>query len=211
MFDDMNVVWHNCAASIKHVCATRDTYAGQVNTDSAVLLATRVRDLMTARGWSQAETARRSGVSRRGVGYVINHRDDKDRYPTLETVDALARAFGLDAAALLHRDTLGATGVAEAQPLDSALLATSIRECIAVFHQLGRLPSFDELAATAVHMYTNVQTGIPLRRAAAQVSRDLDQIRRGTKLASLQESFGEDSAHGQGHPRTRRRGKARTD
>lgn len=166
---------------------------------------------MDARGWTLVDLAARSGVSKSAISNVRNYRDPSDKHATVQTVDALATAFGMQAWELLRPDTFAASGVAEPEPLDTALLATSIRECIGVFHDVGVLPTFDELAAATVQMYTNVQTGIPLRRAAAQVSHDLDQIRRGTKLATLQASLGEDSTHGQGHPRARRRGKARTD
>lgn len=171
----------------------------------------RVRDLMYARGWSQSALAAKSGVSQSRIAYLLNYRDHGDRHPTTKVIDQLADAFGLSAWQLLQPQGPSVLGVAEPQPLDATLLATSLRECISVFHSLGRLPSFDELAASAVHMYARVQTGIPLERAARQVSIDLDQISKGTLLATSNESSGGDSTHGQRHPRTHRRSQARTD
>lgn len=175
-----------------------------------LMLAARVRDLMERRGWSQDETARRAQVSRRSVGYLVNYRDRGDRHPTLETVEAIASAFGMPVWRLLMPDEAGAPHVAEPEPPDTELLATVLAESADVFRSLNVMPNFKELAAAAVRMYVEVQTGIPMRRAAAQVTYDLDQIRRGINLAAPKLPSGGDSKRGQGNQGAAGTGKNRT-
>lgn len=120
----------------------------------------------------------------------MNYSGRDDRHPTLETVEAIESAFGIPVRHLLMPGEVKLTRVAEPGPLDTELLATALAESADVFRSLNLMLGFKELASAAVHMYAEVQTGIPLRTAAAQASHDLNQIRRGTKLATLKESLG---------------------
>ena len=52
-----------------------------------------LRRLMDQRGWNQPELARRSGVSQTMIGKVLRG----ESVPTVDTVEALAAAFKLDA------------------------------------------------------------------------------------------------------------------
>lgn len=55
-------------------------------------LAENVRHLMAAHGDNQATLAKRSGVSQSNISYVIN----SDRHVRLDTVEAIASAYGLE-------------------------------------------------------------------------------------------------------------------
>lgn len=59
-------------------------------------LADNVRRLKQHRGWGLVELARRAGVSKSALGYLINYKDRNDRHPTMETVEGVARAFDLE-------------------------------------------------------------------------------------------------------------------
>jgi transcriptional regulator with XRE-family HTH domain len=52
-----------------------------------------LRRLMDQRGWNQVELARRSGVSQTMIGKVLRG----ESVPTVDTVEALANAFKLEA------------------------------------------------------------------------------------------------------------------
>jgi transcriptional regulator with XRE-family HTH domain len=208
MFDDMVSSWHSCAGYDKHVCATHGTYARGVSTNLTLLLSSRVREMMRRRDWSQEETAKRANVSRRSVGYLLNYRDRSDRHPTLETVEALASAFHTPAWKLLAPGDVGASRVAEPVPLDAELLATVLMESADIFRTLNVLPRFDELAKVAVRMYDEVQTGIPMRRAAKIVAETLEHAKRGMDDACADYSSAEDATRGQSNQGPNRGGKA---
>jgi transcriptional regulator with XRE-family HTH domain len=69
--------------------------------ESALALAENTRRLMEERNWSQRDLAARAGVSQRGIGFLLAYRNDNDRHAGLDTVDAVARAFGISAGELL--------------------------------------------------------------------------------------------------------------
>lgn len=62
---------------------------------TARALAENTAKFMQAREWSQRELAKEAGISQRTVGYVLNYRDVGDRHAKLDTIDGLARAFGV--------------------------------------------------------------------------------------------------------------------
>lgn len=73
----------------------------------ALALADNVRRLKEARGLSQKEIEKLSGargqpkVSASAIGYVLNYRDTNDRHAALDTVEGLARVFGVEPHELL--------------------------------------------------------------------------------------------------------------
>lgn len=169
-----------------------------------------VRIFMDQRGWSQHVLAAKSGVAQTTIGNILRYRDAQDKHPGTDTVECLATAFGMPAWKLLAPPNTFVAGVAEPEPLDVELLATALAEANDRWRAHHLVPTFDELAAFAARMYSEVQTGIPLRRAATKVAQQLDQIRSGTFLASPLDSSGEGSKHGQGHQGKSGRSKART-
>lgn len=56
------------------------------------LFARRVRELRTARGWSQDELAAKSGLHRSYVGIV----ERGEKSATLDTVERIAKAFNVE-------------------------------------------------------------------------------------------------------------------
>ena len=60
------------------------------------LLAARLRDLRTARGWTQDELARRAGLSKSYLSRI----EDGDRQPSLASLLSLSQAFEVALAAL---------------------------------------------------------------------------------------------------------------
>jgi transcriptional regulator with XRE-family HTH domain len=67
----------------------------------AVLVGRRVRDLRTARGWTQSELGDRSGMSRPTVTAVENA---KIQYLTIMQLEVLAGAFGVEVEDLVRRE-----------------------------------------------------------------------------------------------------------
>lgn len=45
--------------------------------------------------WSQRELAKRAKISQRAIGYLLNYKDEQDRHPTTQTIEAVAAAFGI--------------------------------------------------------------------------------------------------------------------
>lgn len=170
----------------------------------------RVRELMLRRGWTQLALALKSGVSQSRIAYLLNYHDQNDRHPTTKVIEQLAAAFGVSAWQMLRPDDVNDSGVAEPEPLDVELLATVLAEANDLWRARHLVPTFDELAAFAARMYYEVQTGIPLRRAATKVGQQLEQIRSGTFLAAPSESSGGSLRHGQEHQGKGGRSKART-
>lgn len=68
-------------------------------------LADNVLRLKERRGWSLAALARRAGVSKSALGYLVNWSDPNDRHATMETVEAIARAFEIEAWQLMVPDS----------------------------------------------------------------------------------------------------------
>jgi len=64
----------------------------------ALALAKKVKKLRAENGWSQAELARRVGIQTAAISHIENARGN----PTLETMDALARSFGVSVSSLLQ-------------------------------------------------------------------------------------------------------------
>lgn len=60
-------------------------------TPTTEVLANNLRYMMKDRGWNQKELARASGVSQRTVSNILS----EVKTPTLDTVELLAKAFGL--------------------------------------------------------------------------------------------------------------------
>jgi transcriptional regulator with XRE-family HTH domain len=73
-------------------------------------------NLMVARGWTNAETARRAGIPRDAVGVYVNGR----AYPQTRNLNALAKAFGLEPEELLPNIVIDA--IAEHAPGESGQL-----------------------------------------------------------------------------------------
>lgn len=88
----------------KHDCAQLTPYHLDMPSKTAIALATNTKRLMDERGWSQRDLAKRSGVSQSGIGFVLRYKDASDRHAALDTVEALARAFGVDPSALLQNN-----------------------------------------------------------------------------------------------------------
>jgi transcriptional regulator with XRE-family HTH domain len=190
---------------------TSGTYAaGSMRQNATITLSRRLKALMSRRGWTIVELAKRSGVSKSAIGNLLNYRDEHDGHPSTRIVEQLAAPFGLQAWEMLRPADAEYSGVSEPEPLDISLLTAALAESVSLYRELKRLPTFDDIAAAAVRLYTEVQTGIPMRRAAAQVTRDLDQIRRGTNLAAPEPPSGEGSKRGQGDSTATRTGKTRT-
>lgn len=84
-----------------HKCAHFADYAAGMENKTTLALANNVRRLMDDKEWSQRALAKRAGVSQRAVGYILNYRDVNDRHATLETIEAIASAFGVAAWQLL--------------------------------------------------------------------------------------------------------------
>lgn len=77
-----------------------------------------IQDQMDARGWNQAELSRRSGLSSQQISKLLN--DERDRLsgmPRIDTVEGLARAFGITPDAVA-KQAAQAYGVPGAQPDD---------------------------------------------------------------------------------------------
>ena len=95
---------HTCAATIKHNSAVHSAYAAWMQINATLALADNVRRLVADSGVSQDELAKRAGISQRAVGYLVNYRDEHDRHPTTQTVEALARAFDVEVWQLMMPD-----------------------------------------------------------------------------------------------------------
>lgn len=63
--------------------------------DVMAVLRDNVKLLLHARGWSQVELARRSGIAQRTISDVLGYGIRIDKAPTLRTVAAIAKAFGV--------------------------------------------------------------------------------------------------------------------
>ena len=61
----------------------------------------RIKELRVARGWSQAELAKRTGIRRATISAIENGQTTGIDFATLE---ALGDVFGVDPAVLLKRD-----------------------------------------------------------------------------------------------------------
>jgi transcriptional regulator with XRE-family HTH domain len=69
--------------------------------DVQARLGARVRDLRQQRGWTQETLGERAGLSYKFIGEIERAIGN----PTIDSIDQIARAFGIDIALLLHRDT----------------------------------------------------------------------------------------------------------
>lgn len=151
--------------------------------EATLTLAANVRRLMDAEHLSQQALAKRAGVSQRGVSYVLNYRDEHDRHPSTETVEALARAFGLQAWQLMAPNLgqeLHAARGALADHLDVALLSRAVETALGSFRAARRLPSEAQVAAAAAFIYTHVVAGRSLQSVAKTV---LAQLRKAGEQA----------------------------
>lgn len=63
-------------------------------------LGARVRDLRQQRGWTQETLGERAGLSYKFIGEIERAIGN----PTIDSIDQIARAFGLDIGLLLHRE-----------------------------------------------------------------------------------------------------------
>lgn len=68
-----------------------------MTTDPILTVRDNVRALMRARGWTQVDVAGHSGVAQRTVSDLLGYGERTDKAPTLRTIAALARAFGIPA------------------------------------------------------------------------------------------------------------------
>jgi len=64
-------------------------------------LGARVRDWRQQRGWTQEALGERSGLSYKFIGEIERGVGN----PTIDSIDQIARAFGIDVALLLHRES----------------------------------------------------------------------------------------------------------
>lgn len=69
--------------------------------DVQARLGARVRDLRQQRGWTQETLGERAGLSYKFIGEIERAIGN----PTIDSIDQIARAFGIDIALLLHRET----------------------------------------------------------------------------------------------------------
>lgn len=88
---------HNCGGAAQYDAAMSKS-------TSAEVLAANVSAFMRARGLSQESLSKLSGVSKSAIGYVVNYKDASSRHATVETVEALARAFSCKPFQLLISD-----------------------------------------------------------------------------------------------------------
>ena len=63
-------------------------------------LGARVRDLRRQRGWTQEALGERAGISYKFIGEIERGVGN----PTVDSIDQIARAFGIDIALLLQRE-----------------------------------------------------------------------------------------------------------
>lgn len=64
-------------------------------------LGTRVRDFRTRRGWTQETLGERAELSYKFIGEIERGSGN----PTVDSIDQIARAFGIDVGELFRRDT----------------------------------------------------------------------------------------------------------
>ncbi len=69
--------------------------------DVQARLGARVRDLRQQRAWTQEALGERADLSYKFIGEIERGVGN----PTIDSIDQIARAFGIDIALLLHRDT----------------------------------------------------------------------------------------------------------
>jgi transcriptional regulator with XRE-family HTH domain len=78
---------------------------------------------MDARGWRQADLARRSGLHRSLISKLLkDNRDHLGQMPDDSTIDGIARGFGIPADAVRQaaaRSLVGYVDTPEGHPLDS--------------------------------------------------------------------------------------------
>lgn len=60
----------------------------------------KIKELRDAKGWSQEELAERAGVRRPTITELENGRGN----PTLQTIESIANALGVDASYLIHHE-----------------------------------------------------------------------------------------------------------
>lgn len=142
------------------------------------VLAQNLDRLMESRGWGLVETATRSGVSKSAISNIRNYRDRGDKHPTTETVEALAKAFGLQAWQLMC--PVAAQPVPE--PLDVDLLRAAISGAANAFRSRGMLVDDERLAGAAAFLYRRVRDGTSLRSATDVVKEELSRF--GANLAA---------------------------
>ena len=68
--------------------------------DVQTRLGARVRDLRQQRGWTQEALGERAGLSYKFIGEIERGVGN----PTIDSIDQIARGFGIDVALLLHRE-----------------------------------------------------------------------------------------------------------
>jgi transcriptional regulator with XRE-family HTH domain len=143
-----------------------------------------VRSLMESEGLSQQRLAKRSGVSQAAIGYLLRYKDEQDRHPTTQTVEALARAFGLQAWQLMMPSSIS-TGpsrqVAEAgahyaqkdpSAMNELLFVKAVGGAVDILHSRRILASPGAVAQLALALYKNADAGKG-RRSAATIADDV--------------------------------------
>jgi len=146
-----------------------------MQSSATLTLAENVKALMQRAGnISQVELARRSGVSKSALGYLLNYRDAQDRHATTQTVEAVAKAFGLEPWQLLAPN-LGEAVAVQAPAIDAALLAKSLTTAMDAFRAQKRMPADQHLAAAAAYVYTYVSTGKRMKEAEKAVQKLLEK------------------------------------
>ena len=69
--------------------------------DVQARLGSRVRDLRQQRGWTQETLGERAGISYKFIGEIERGVGN----PTVDSIDQIAKAFGIDIGLLLQRET----------------------------------------------------------------------------------------------------------
>jgi transcriptional regulator with XRE-family HTH domain len=69
--------------------------------DVQARLGARIRDWRKQRGWTQEDLGERSGLSYKFIGEIERGVGN----PTIDSIDQIAKAFAIDVALLLQRDT----------------------------------------------------------------------------------------------------------
>lgn len=162
-----------------HLCENSRSYRSAMN--ATLALRDNVARLMNQRGWTQQTLARKSQVSQSRISYLLSYRDKQDRHPSTDTVQGIATAFGLPAWQLL----CAAEERPEPELLDTELLGAAIRTAAQTFRARGALPDDASLATAAAYLYRRVQEGASLKRAAASVAEQLEQM--GMNLAGVKD------------------------
>lgn len=100
-------------------------------------VAERLIALRTKRGWSQEELGARAGLTYKFIGEV----ERGQKSPSLDSLGAIARGFGLDIAELLGRDGEGGYPRLELDPMAAVREARDTLDRVLATDRVGRSKS----------------------------------------------------------------------